>query len=336
MLTMTPKGLYCQAGNFHIDPMGSVDTAIITHAHSDHARRGSKKYFCARPGVELLKARIGKKFEVQGVPYGQEFYVGPVKVSFHSAGHILGSAQVRMEYFGEVWVASGDYKREFDPTCDPFEVVPCDVFITEATFGTPKYIWNRSADLGTEIHSWWTENAKQGLNSILFAYSLGKTQRILGLLKDIAHRPIYCHPAATTLNECYLSEGIKLAKTICLSTVPENTILEGEFIVAPQSFLNSSQSQILGQNFQTAFASGWMATRDFEYSKGGDESLDKGFVISDHADWNDLVETIKQTKARKIYVQHRGRGALVKHLKGLGFFAFPDSDLPTYDQLAFF
>lgn len=330
MLTLTKKGLYCQAGNFYIDPNGAVDHAVVTHAHSDHARRGSKNYYCARSGTDLLRGRIGKSISVTSYEFGEYFTLGEVNISFHPAGHILGSSQVRLEFAGEVWVASGDYKREFDPTCEPFENVECDVFVTEATFGTPAYTWPKDINIGGEIFEWWNENEKQGINSLIFAYSLGKTQRILGTLEPYAEKAIYCHPAATALNECYREQGIKLAPTKCLSTLESTRILQAELIIAPQSFLKSAQAEVLGQNFKTAFASGWMAR--------GNNGYDRGFLMSDHADWNDLLQTIAETKAKRIYVQHRGNGALVKHLRALGLQAYPDSDLALKnpDQLAFF
>ena len=333
MLTLTKKGLYCAAGNFYIDPSGAVENSVITHAHSDHARRGSQKYFTTRSGTGLLRSRLGKLISVQSYNFRETFSLGGVKVSFHPAGHILGSAQVRMEFGGEVWVVSGDYKREADPTCEPFESVECDVFITEATFGTPGYQWPKDRDLANEVLQWWEENKRIGRNSVLFGYSLGKTQRILGLLEPQAKKPIYCHSAAAELNECYRQEGIKLAPTICLSTLDSSVRLRGELVIAPQAFLKSPQVAVLDENFETAFASGWMAK-----SSGYGHSYDKGFLMSDHADWNDLLLTVEQSKAGRIYVQHRGQGALVKHLRKLGLQAFSDSDLISKnpDQLAFF
>jgi putative mRNA 3-end processing factor len=330
MLTLTEKGLYCAAGNFYIDPSRGVENAVITHAHSDHARRGSKNYYCVQSGTGLLRARLGKSIHVHSYEYAECFQIGPVQISFHPAGHILGSSQVRLEYAGEVWVSSGDYKREPDSTCEPFESVECDVFVTEATFGTPTYVWPKNRDVGREIFEWWSENSKKGINSILFAYSLGKTQRVLGTLEPYAERPIYCHSAAAEINACYLKEGIRLAKTKCLSTLEPDRILRGDLVIAPQSFLKSEQVDVLGENYQTAFASGWM--------NDGHHGYDRGFLMSDHADWNDLVRTIEETKAKRVYVQHRGKGALVRHLKTLGLQAFPDTDLKVKnpDQLAFF
>ncbi|MBC7741211.1 MAG: ligase-associated DNA damage response exonuclease [Bdellovibrionaceae bacterium] len=324
MLIMTDQGLYCPAGNFFIDPSRAVENAVITHAHSDHARRGSRKYFTVDKGVSLLKARIGQNITVQSFKYGEAFFINQVKISFHSAGHILGSSQVRLEHEGLVWVASGDYKREPDPTCAPFEIVKCDVFVTEATFGAPSFKWPKEKNLGAEIYEWWCANAELGMNSVLFAYSLGKAQRVLGVLHPYASRPVYCHPSVTTLNECYRDEGVALADTFCLSQLHPQKKLQGELFLVPQSFLKTDQARVIGDHYQTAFASGWMAPGSSGYGRG---NFDHGFVMSDHADWNDLVQTVQETGAKKIYVQHRGKGALVRHLKNLGLQAFPDSDL---------
>lgn len=329
MLTLTEKGLYCAAGNFYIDPSRGVENAVISHAHSDHARRGSQRYYCVRSGTDLLRCRLGKSIVVSSYEYAESFKIGPVSVSFHPAGHILGSSQVRLEYAEEIWVASGDYKREPDSTCEAFQTIECDVFVTEATFGTPAYIWTKGKNIGKEIYDWWTENSSKGQNSVLFAYSLGKTQRILGALEPFAQKPIYCHPAAAEINACYLKEGIKLAKTVCLSSMNQSQTLQGELIIAPQSFLKTHQVSVLGENYQTAFASGWMANDHHGY--------DRGFLMSDHADWNDLLRTIIESKAKRIYVQHRGKGALVRYLKSIGLKAFPDTDLilKSPAQLAF-
>ncbi|MES3037553.1 MAG: ligase-associated DNA damage response exonuclease [Bdellovibrionota bacterium] len=330
MITLTTKGLYCRPGNFYIDPSRAVDHAVVTHAHSDHARRGSAQYYCAKPGLELLKVRLGKSISAKGIDYGHVLNLNGVKVSFHPAGHILGSAQVRIEYAGEVWVASGDYKREPDPTCHAFETVECDVFITEATFGTPAYQWPKDVNLGEQIFQWWNENASRGINSVLFAYSLGKAQRVLGELNPFAQRPIYCDTPVTPLTECYRAQGIPLAKTICISEVRDHQQMKGELFLVPQSFLKTPKAKVLGDKFETAFASGWMAQGNRGYSRG--------FVMSDHADWNDLVRTVQESQAKKVYVQHRGKGALVKHLKQLGLKAYPDSDLIFQEpaQLEFF
>ncbi len=322
LIIWTSKGLYCPAGDFYIDPHRAVDVAVITHSHSDHARRGSKKYICVDSGVELLKTRIGKKILVETHSYRECFKLGDVNVSFHSAGHILGSAQVRVEYRGEVWVASGDYKRDADPSCEPFESISCDTFITEATFGTPKFIWKKDIPHGQMIHDWWDRNEKAGLNSILFGYSLGKAQRILAELAPFAHKPVLIHSSIHELTECYRRQNRRMAETNLLNEKIHELIfdqkLEGELLLAPPSILTQGWIDKLGE-YRTAFASGWMLG-------GGRRGYDQGFIMSDHADWNDLNLTIKETGARKVYVQHRD-GVLVRHLRKLGIEAWPIDEL---------
>lgn len=314
-IVWTPKGLYCPAGDFYIDPNRAVDVAVITHAHSDHARRGSKKYICVESGAELLKTRLGPKIVVETYQYKEIFQLGRVKVSLHSAGHILGSAQVRVECDGEVWVASGDYKRDRDPSCDPFESITCDAFITEATFGTPRFVWEKNLPHGEMIHEWWSSNEKAGVNSILFGYSLGKAQRILAELAPFSHKPVLIHSSIHELTECYRRQNRQMAETQLLDDKHQ---LSGELILAPPSILTEKFVDKLGF-YKTAFASGWMQGN---FRRG----YDRGFVMSDHADWNDLNLTITETKARKVYVQHRD-GALVRHLRRQGIEASPISEL---------
>lgn len=322
LITWTAQGLYCALGGFYIDPHRAVDLAIITHAHSDHARRGHKKYICVDRGVELLKTRVGKNINVETYSYGEEFYLNNIKISLHSAGHILGSAQVRVQHGHEVWVASGDYKRDYDPSCDPFEIVKCHTFITEATFGTPKFVWQKNLEHGRMIHNWWLKNENEGLNSILFGYSLGKAQRILAELKDFAHKPVLIHSSIHDLTNCYREQKIGIAETVLLMDKIKELIfdqkLSGELILAPPSILSEKWIHHLG-TYQTAFASGWMQGT-------GRGRYDKGFVMSDHADWNDLRQTISESGARKVYVQHRD-GALVRQLRRDGLEAYGIDDL---------
>jgi putative mRNA 3-end processing factor len=322
LIAWTEKGLYCEAGDFYIDPHRAVQTAVITHAHSDHARRGSDRYICTPTSVGLLRSRLGKNICVQSVPFRESFVLGNVKVSFHSAGHILGSAQVRVESQGEVWVASGDYKREPDPSCEAFEPVACDTFITEATFGTPKYVWRKDLSYGQLIYNWWKQNAREGFNSLLFGYSLGKAQRILAELAPLAvEKPIVVHSSVEQLTECYRQEGRLLAPTRVLQTPADlgGAALEAELILAPPSVLKLDQS-ILG-HYKTAFASGWMV-QNTHFRR----DYDHGFVMSDHADWTDLNRTIDESGAKRIFVQHRD-GALVRHLRRRGLEAHPSEML---------
>lgn len=318
MIELASQGLYCRDGNFYIDPHRVVETAVITHAHSDHARRGSKLYICVHESVRLLKSRLGERIDVKSFAYGEVFSLGNARVSFHPAGHILGSAQVRVEVDRKVWVASGDYKREPDPTCAPFEVVPCDVFITEATFGAPSFQWKENSHLGEEIYDWWLKNEAKGINSVLYGYSLGKAQRVLGELRYLAHKPVYTDPNVTKLTECYRAEGVELAKSLCLSELNSGSKLRGEFIIIPPGASSEKYRELLGKH-ETAFASGWVLH--------GTRGYDRGFRMSDHADWNALIKTIQETGAREVYVQHR-EGALIRHLKkNLGIEAFSDEAL---------
>jgi putative mRNA 3-end processing factor len=310
LLIHTPKGLYCRAGDFHVDPSRAVDTALITHAHSDHARRGAKRYFCVQSCEGLLRERLGAKINVTPVRYGEKFDLGEARISFHPAGHILGSAQVRIEAGGEVWVVSGDYKRDPDPTCEPFEPIACDVFVTEATFGLPMYRWENPEKLGSEIHDWWMRNAADGINSILFAYSLGKAQRVLAELAPFADRPVLVHPSMVGINECYLREGVRLAPFRPIASVPEDERTLGELILAPPQCFGTRDLLRFGK-FRTGFASGWMQGSGFR-------RYDRGFPLSDHADWPSLLRTIEETGARAVYVAHRDDHVLVRHLKDRG------------------
>jgi putative mRNA 3-end processing factor len=316
LLEHTSSGLFCARGGFAIDPSSRVENAVITHAHSDHARRGSRRYFCERSGEGLLRARLGRSIEVRSFPYGERFELGGVRVSFHPAGHILGSAQVRIESEGEVWVASGDYKREADPSCAPFELVPCDVFVTEATFGAPSYIWTQGREHGREIAEWWRSNARDGYNSLLFGYSLGKAQRILAELRAHAEKPIFIHPTMQQLTECYRAEGVALAETRELDGSLET--LRGELILAPPSVLKTELRERIAP-FRSAFASGWMQNKGAPHLA---RAYDTGFVLSDHADWDALVRTALETGARRVFVQHRN-GALVRELRKRGIEAHP-------------
>ena len=260
----TSQGLYCEEGGFYIDPMPSraratlppLDLAIITHAHSDHARRGSARYLCEQSGLGLLRSRLGK-VEASGIPYREPIQLGGVSVGFHSAGHILGSAQIRVQRGNEVWVASGDYKRDSDPSCEPFEVVKCDTFITEATFGTHKFAWPKAQQFGKQIIDWWKQNTDAGYNTVVFGYSLGKAQRILAELAPFAEKPVLIHSSVSALTECYRLEGRVLAPTLDLAQEAAARELQGEIVLAPPSALKETWAPALGK-YKTAFASGWM------------------------------------------------------------------------------
>jgi putative mRNA 3-end processing factor len=319
MIIQTDKGMFCASGGFHVDPTRAVEVAVITHAHSDHARRGSRQYLCAEDGVSLLKSRIGQNAQVTGVPYGKKIRLGKVDLSFHPAGHILGSAQARIESDASVWVVSGDYKREHDPTCREFEVVPCDTFITEATFGHPNYEWGETRGVFAEIHAWWMANREQGRNSLLFCYALGKTQRVLAELARFSDIPAYLFGEADLITRCYREQGISMLPTLRLEDVHPRAKLRGELIVAPHSITRSGWLERLG-DVETAFASGWMSGGSTA-SFGARGHYDRGFPVSDHADWPALLRTIEETRAKQVLVQHASSLHLVKYLKSRGLVA---------------
>lgn len=316
MIIPTEKGLYCPAGDFYIDPWRAVDTAVITHAHSDHARFGSKKYICAKPSEGILRYRLGEDFSADTLQYGEVIKLGDVEVSLHPAGHILGSAQVRVAHQGTVWVASGDYKREPDPTCEPFEPVQCDTFITESTFGLPIYSWRDDREVFEEIHQWWRKNAEVGKSSLLLGYSLGKAQRLLRGI-DSSIGPIYTHGAIEALNEIYRASGIVLPDTQRVPLVKEVKSYAGALVVAPPAVQGSAWVRRLGA-VSTAFASGWMRIRGMRRR----HAVDRGFVLSDHADWPSLLRTIRETGAKRVLVTHGYSDVLVRYLREIGIDAY--------------
>jgi len=317
LITVLPEGLYCEKGEFFIDPWRGVDTALITHAHSDHARYGSSHYIATCISEGILKKRLGEGIHLQGVEYGDKVKLGNVWVSFHPAGHVLGSAQIRVEYRDEVWVVSGDYKRCYDPTCALFEVVPCDTFITEATFGLPIYQWQSGEEICRQIYQWWQGDRDRP--SLLFCYAFGKAQRILAELRKFTDQPVYVHGAIHVLTEIYRQVGVEMVETIPASEKPRDYKFKGDLVLAPPSGHRSSWMKRFQQP-QTAFASGWMAVRGARRRRG----YERGFVLSDHADWKGLVGTSLQTRASKIYVTHGQSDVLSRYLKEvLDIDAFP-------------
>ena len=312
MIVTTENGLYCPAGDFYIDPWRAVDTAVITHAHSDHARYGSKKYICAKQSEGILRYRLGEDFTADTMAYGEVVKLGDVEVSLHPAGHILGSAQVRVSYQGEVWVASGDYKREPDSTCAPFEPIECDTFITESTFGLPIYSWQSDSEVFAEINQWWRKNAEDGKASLILGYSLGKAQRILRGI-DSSIGPIYTHGAIEALNEIYRASGISLPDTQRVPLIKGTKSYAGALIVAPPAVQGSAWVKRFG-TVSIAFASGWMRIRGMRRR----HAVDRGFVLSDHADWPSLLRTIKETGAKRVLVTHGYSDVLVRYLREIG------------------
>ena len=312
LIILTAHGLYCPQGDFYIDPIKPVARAIITHAHADHARKGCDHYLTATPGLRLLQTRIGQYANIQPLNYGEKIQINNVEISLHPAGHILGSAQIRLVYEGKIWVVSGDYKLEPDATCAPFESVPCHTFITEATFGNPVYQWPAQATVFAEINQWWRANQAAGKTSILLGYALGKAQRLLaGLNPELG--PIYTHTAIEKLNTIYRLEDIHLPDTLALNFYNKTTAWDKALVLAPPSALQSGWQKHF-THYNTAFASGWMQNNFRRWQ----QNFDQGFILSDHADWPSLLSAITRTGAEEIYVMHTESKHLVKHLQQQG------------------
>jgi putative mRNA 3-end processing factor len=312
LVELREAGFYCAPGEFYIDPWASVDRAVVTHAHGDHARPGSRAYLTTTAGDPLLRKRVGDEPAIQALRYGEPVTLGEVTVSLHPAGHILGSAQIRMEHRGEIWVFSGDYKLAPDPTCTPFEPVRCHTFVTESTFALPIFRWPDGAATMADIHSWWRANQQSGKASVLFAYPLGKAQRILAAI-DPSIGPIFCHGAVERINSIYRAQGIALPMSAETGGVPKTTDWSKALILAPTSAQRSPWMRRFG-SVSTAFASGWMRIRGTRRRR----SLDRGFVLSDHADWPGLLTAIAQTGAETVWVTHGYRAPLARWLEEHG------------------
>jgi putative mRNA 3-end processing factor len=306
LLEIDSYGLYCAGGDFYIDPWGPVERAVITHAHAAAGQAAASNYLAARPGVGLLP-----DVAVQAVDYGECVSMGNARVSLHPAGHILGSAQVRIEQAGEVWVVSGHYKLAADATCAPFEPLRCHVFVTEATYGLPIFRWRAAPEIRDAITAWWRANQEAGRASLLFAHPVGKAQRLLSLVESGAG-PVYCHETVEAVNAIYRQQGVAL---------PPTTLADGEWrralILAPPSAHGTAWARRFGPA-STALASGWMRIRGTRRRR----SLDRGFAFSDHADWPDLLRAIVQTRAERVWVTSGFRNAMVRWIEEHGGSAF--------------
>jgi putative mRNA 3-end processing factor len=303
-------GLFCAAGGFHIDPWKPVARAVISHGHGDHARPGSAAYLAAAASVPVLQRRLGAEARIEGVGFGERVVMGEVTVSFHPAGHILGSAQVRVERGGEVWVFSGDYKRAADLTCETFEPVRCQTFITEATFGLPIYRWSPTAAVAREVFSWWEGNREAGRPSVLFCYALGKAQRILAALAELTDRPVWVHGSVEPLTEIYRAAGVRMLPTRRVAETGKGESFAGELVLAPPSAGGSTWMRRFS-GASTGFASGWMRVRGTRRRRG----FDRGFEMSDHADWPDLLNTIEETGAERVLTTHGFSESLARYLR---------------------
>lgn len=298
LLEHSQTGVVCELGGFAIDPTSGVETAIITHAHSDHARPGSKTYICSEQCAPLLRARLPEGARIEPLAWAESRDFGSVRVSLHPAGHIRGSAQVRVEAKSHVVVVSGDYKTTLDPTCDPIEPLRCDMFFSESTFALPIYRWPAPKDVFEDIHRWWRENQQHGRTSLLLAYALGKAQRLLAGL-DARVGPILLHGAVERFADLYRAAGVTLPETLPCDVEHAKTYRGQALVIAPPSAAGTPWQRKLGRT-SVASASGWMTLR----GRRKQGNLDRGFVISDHADWNGLIDTIRGTSARNVVLQH--------------------------------
>jgi putative mRNA 3-end processing factor len=304
LVNLTDRGLYCAAGDFYVDPWEPVDRAVVTHAHGDHATWGSRAYLTSEPGLAVLRARLEPGARIRGIPYGETLNLNGTTVSLHPAGHILGSSQVRIVHRGEVWVVSGDYKTDPDPTCTPFEPVRCHTFVTESTFGLPIYRWAPQAEVFDEINSWWRANVAAEKTSLLFGYTLGKAQRLLAGL-DPSIGPILTHGAVERMTRTYRESGVALPETTYAGTGDPT----GAIVIAPPHASGSPWLRRFAP-YSTGFASGWMVVRGARRRR----SLDRGFALSDHVDWPSLLSAIEATGAGEVWVTHGFTGPVVRWL----------------------
>jgi putative mRNA 3-end processing factor len=308
-----PEGLYCPAGDFYIDPWRPVERAVITHAHADHARGGHQHYLSHVDAAQMLKTRLGGAISLQTLNYGEVIKLGGVQLSLHPAGHVLGSSQIRMVHQGQVWVVSGDYKIEAEPSCQAFEPLRCDVFVTESTFALPIYCWEPQSMVIEQISAWWQANAAKGIYSVLYTYSLGKAQRLAMALPD---GPVSVHPAVDAIHACYRNAGRKIPLMPCWRG--EQKPPAGSLLLVPPAIADSSAlSRLAG--YEDASVSGWMRLRGIRKRR----ALDRGFVMSDHADWQGLLWAIRQTGAQRIFVTHGQVDVLVRYLCEQGLDAAP-------------
>ena len=309
LIRSSPEGLYCPAAAAWIDPWRPVPRALITHAHADHARPGCGEYWAIGSSAAILRRRLGQAISLHPVDYGQELQLADARVSFHSAGHVLGSAQILLQAAGERWLVSGDYKRDADPSCRPFEPVGSDVLITEATFGLPIYRWRPGAEVAGDILTWWRQAPDQP--SVLFCYAFGKAQRLLAELHALGvEEEVLLHGAVQALIAPYRDQGVALPPCRPLSELGRGESLAGRLVLAPPAAQRSPWMRRFRQA-RTAFASGWMAVRGARRRRGDQ----RGFVLSDHADWQGLIDTVRQSGARQIYVTHGQDELFARYLR---------------------
>ena len=311
LLRFTDKGIYCAKGDFYIDPWRGVDRAVLTHAHSDHARWGSKHYLAHTLSAPILKLRLGD-INLQTVGYNEPLFINGVKISFHPAGHIIGSAQIRVESEGEVWVVSGDYKIENDGISGVFEPVPCHTFISESTFGLPVYRWQKQEEIFADINKWWAHNRENGKHSILVGYSLGKAQRILAHV-DKSIGPIVAHTAIYNTQQAFINAGVPLYNVKRWTADLKKEELKGGLIVTPSTGSESGWLKRF-EPYSIGVCSGWMKVRGSKRR----QNADSGFALSDHADWDGLLQAVKDTGCQKAYITHGYQSVFSRYLNEIG------------------
>lgn len=311
LIRFTKKGLYCIPGKFYLDPWHPVDYAIISHGHADHARWGMKRYLCHHHSKPILQHRINAEINIESLGYNEPININGVKVSFHPAGHIIGSAQIRLEYKGFVLVFTGDYKTTSDAITIPFEPIKCHEFITESTFGLPIYEWLPDAVLKQQMHNWIATNQANNRTSVFFGYSLGKAQRIMKMLEGVDD--MYVHSAIHNLNEAIESTDITLPKTTLITADFNKKDIQNKIVILPPALLGSRLLKRI-PNAATAVCSGWMQIRGNRRWR----AVDAGFPVSDHADWNGLLSAVKATGAEKVYVTHGSQATFSKYLNEIG------------------
>lgn len=334
LLEFTDRGIYCEQGDFYVDPWKPVDYAVITHAHADHARYGNKHYLSHHLSREVLKYRLGQDIDLQTIGYNKTVQRNGVAISMYPAGHVIGSAQIRIEYKGEVWVVSGDYKVEDDGISTPFEPVRCHHFISECTFGMPVYKWKPQSEIFEGVNQWWRHNLDNGLATVLAGYSLGKAQRILQNL-DLANGRIFTHGVIENTNEALRANGVQLNPTTRITQdTPKDEIRKG-IVLCPPSAIGTPWMRKFGPS-SFGYCSGWMALRGAKRRR----AADRGFILSDHADWDGLIAAIDATGCEKVYLTHGYTATFSRYLSEIGFDAhevhtlYGDDENPTEEMEA--
>lgn len=309
LIELTPSGLYCPPADIFIDPWKPVEKAVITHAHADHSRWGMKHYLAHHHSSEVMKLRLGQDISLETLEYGHSLDINGVKISLHPAGHIPGSSQIRMEYKGKVAVVSGDYKVEDDGLSQPFEVVKCHEFVSECTFGMPIYKWQPQQEIFDDLNKWWKLNSDNGRNSVVFAYSLGKSQRIINNL-DLSIGEVFAHGAIWNTNQALIANQVPVVDILRVTAEMPNSGFKGSLIIAPPSAMGSPWMKKFSP-YRTAICSGWMNVRGARRRR----VADAGFVLSDHADWDGLIYVIKATEAEKVYLTHGSTAVFGRYLE---------------------